>query len=149
MEIFGGFSSLYPKDTSNTNLTILLFARKTIYDLIINPVFNVTRVNLGRLQYQDIPFWYDQKILLDINPYEELIFKVLLKDPYGLFKNGFIYYFRNFAIYETLQNAIDEVNEIETTEQQDQNILIGSANKTYRPQRYKLYAWVSYMARQL
>ena len=140
MEIFGGFSSLYPKDTSNTNLTILLFARKTIYDLIINPVFNVTRVNLGRLQYQDIPFWYDQKILLDINPYEELIFKVLLKDPYGLFKNGFIYYFRNFAIYETLQNAIDEVNEIETTEQQDQNILIGSANKTYRPQRYKLYA---------
>ena len=140
MEIFAKnpFYQLYPKDTSNINLTNLLFARKTPYDLIINPIFNVQRYSLARMQYQDIPFWYDQKILWGLNPYEELIFKVLVNGPSNLFKKGFIYYFRNFAIYETLQNAIDEVNEIETTQQQV--IYLGLPSQTYRPQRFKHYA---------
>jgi hypothetical protein len=97
------------------------------------------------MQYQDLPFWYDQKILWGLNPYEDLIFKVLLNDPYGLFKKGFIYYFRNFAIYETLENAINEAEEIEITEIQSYSILIGLPYKTYRPQRYKLYANADYI----
>ena len=138
MEIFKTpFYQLYPKDTFNTNLNNLFFARKTPYDLIINPIYNVARGNWYS-SLTKILFWCDQKLTWGINPYEELIFKVLVNDPTGLFKKGFIYYLRNFAIYETLQNAIDEVNEIETTE--EQGIYIGLPSQTYRPQRYKLHA---------
>ena len=141
MEIYSdGFASLNPPNSTNISLTTFLFNSKTPYDFIINPVFNVARSNLSYGQNQELQFWYQQKITWGLNPYEELIFRVLVNEPYGLFKKGFIYYFRNFAIYETLQNAIDEVDEIVITNEQIPNVSIGTPNKTYRPQRYKLYA---------